>query len=129
MAKKDLISLADRTTEEQQEIARKGGIASGKARREKKKLRESLEELLAKTQKGKNGEEITGADAISIKLFEQALKGNVKAFKTIRDTVGEKPVDNVQIAKVDQEAIDDINEMLEEASNNVETETEKFIDK
>jgi len=129
MAKKDLISLADRTTEEQQEIARKGGIASGKARRERKKLRESLEELLARTQIGKNGEELTGADAISIKLFEQALKGNVKAFKTIRDTVGEKPVENVQIAKVDQEAIDDINEMLEEASNNVETETEKFIDK
>jgi hypothetical protein len=85
--------------------------------------------LLARTQIGKNGEELTGADAISIKLFEQALKGNVKAFKTIRDTVGEKPVENVQIAKVDQEAIDDINEMLEEASNNVETETEKFTDK
>lgn len=115
MAKKDLISLADRTTEEQQEIARKGGIASGKARREKKKLRESLEELLAKTQIGENGEELTGADAISIKLFEQALKGNVKAFMTIRDTVGEKPVEKVQVAEIDPMIEKEMEGLLNEA--------------
>lgn len=98
-----------------QEEAKKGGIASGKARREKKKLRESLEALLSQTQIGKNGEELTGADAISIKLFEQALKGNVRAFKTIRDTVGEKPVDKVQKIEVDPSVVEEVEGLLDEA--------------
>lgn len=40
MAKEDLISMADRTPAEQQRITRMGGIASGKARRAKKTLRQ-----------------------------------------------------------------------------------------
>jgi len=42
MARKDLISLADRTTKEQQEIARAGGKKSGEARRAKRDLKERL---------------------------------------------------------------------------------------
>ena len=42
MSKEDLISLADRTPEERSEIARKGGIASGEAKREKKIMSEAL---------------------------------------------------------------------------------------
>lgn len=44
----NLVSLADRTTEEQREIARKGGIASGEARRRKKTLAQTLREELDK---------------------------------------------------------------------------------
>lgn len=46
MARKDLIPLNQRTKEEQKKIARKGGIASGKARREKKTIQRILSELL-----------------------------------------------------------------------------------
>ena len=42
MAREDLVSLADRTKEEQQKIATKGGIASGKARRKKKEQKKNI---------------------------------------------------------------------------------------
>lgn len=97
-----------RTTEEQREIARQGGIASGKARAEKRNLRKALEMLLEKEWKDKRGNSLTGAEAISAKLFEQAMKGNIKAFETIRSTVGQDPVQKVMIAEVDQDVIDEV---------------------
>ena len=42
----NLIPLNERTKEEQREIARMGGIASGKARREKKTIQKILADLL-----------------------------------------------------------------------------------
>lgn len=90
-------TLEYRTKKEQKQIATKGGIASGKARRKKKTLRQCLEILLEKKMKGKNGETITGAEALTTKLFSEALKGNVKAFEVIRDTAGQKPVEKVQM--------------------------------
>lgn len=84
MNEENLISLGDRTTEEQREIARKGGIASGKARRERKTLRE---ELLLLLEKGDTQEKI------SLAMIKEALDGNTKAFEVIRDTIGEKPID------------------------------------
>ena len=44
---KNLIPFNERTEEEQREIARQGGIASGKARREKQQTRQILSELLS----------------------------------------------------------------------------------
>ncbi len=72
------------TSEEAREIGRKGGIASGKARRERKTLRE---ELLLLLEKGDTQEKI------SLAMIKEALDGNTKAFEVIRDTIGEKPVD------------------------------------
>ena len=43
---KNLIPQSERTKEEQREIARMGGIASGKARREKKTIQKILSDLL-----------------------------------------------------------------------------------
>ncbi len=87
MNEDNLISLADRTTEEQREIARKGGIASGKARRERKTLKEELL-LLLSTNDNNN--------KISLAILQKALNGDIQAFTTIRDTIGEKPVDKVE---------------------------------
>ena len=36
-------------------------------------------------------------EKISFSLIQEALGGNVKAFETIRDTIGEKPKENVNI--------------------------------
>ena len=77
-----------KTKEEARERGRKGGIASGKARRERKTLKEELLLLLS---------EGDTQHKISLSLIQEALKGNTKAFEVIRDTVGEKPkevVDN-----------------------------------
>ena len=86
-----------------QEEAKKGGIASGEARRRKKDLRLALEMLLEKDFKDKSGNTISGTEAITAKLFEKAMKGDVRAFETLRDTVGQKPVEKVEVAKIDKE--------------------------
>ena len=86
-----------------QEEAKKGGIASGEARRRKRDLRLALEMLLEKEYTDKKGNVATGAEAISTKLFEQAMKGNVKAFETIRGTVGQDPVQKVEQVNFDAE--------------------------
>lgn len=96
------------TSEEAREIGSKGGKASVEARQKKKDLRLALEMLLEKDFKDKSGNNVTGTEAITAKLFEQAMKGNVKAFETIRATVGQDPVQKVVIAEVDQEIIDEV---------------------
>lgn len=97
----------------QVEIARKGGFAKGEAVRKKKALRECLE-LLMETEVGKdkNGQSINGAEAMAIKAFQAACKGDWKAWELCRDTSGQKPVDKVMVAEVDQSVIDEVEEMV-----------------
>lgn len=103
MNEQNLKSFSERTEKEQREIQQKGGIASGEARRRKRDLRRALEMLLEKDYTDKKGNIATGAEAISTKLFEQAMKGNVKAFETIRSTVGQDPVQKVEQVNIDAE--------------------------
>lgn len=83
------------------EEAKKGGVNSGKARRAKRDLRNALEMLLERDFTDKSGKQVTGTEAVATKLFEQAMKGNVKAFETLRDTVGQKPVDKIEHLNTD----------------------------
>ena len=97
---KNLIPLNQRTKSEQREIAKSGGIASGIARQEKRKIKDVLKELLDNpTADGK-----TNREALCVSLLNQALDGNVKAFEVIRDTIGEKPVAICQFSKEELEA-------------------------
>lgn len=99
MNESNLVSLADRTTNEVREIARKGGIASGKSRRERKTLKEELLMLLS---------EGDTQEKISLSLIKQALEGNTKAFEIIRDTVGEKPKDEIEVTDMTNHKFDEI---------------------
>ena len=98
--KEELAKISEKTRfktgSEQVEIARLGGFASGKAKRERKTIREELEFLLAKQLKNNKGEDISTREAISTAMIGQAIKGNVKAFIAIRDTIGEKPTEKTQ---------------------------------
>ena len=100
------------TENEQREISSKGGKASGEARRKKKLLRECLEILLEKEITDKKGETMSGAEALSTKLFAEAMKGNVKAFEVLRDTAGQKPVEKVIVSEIDTDVIDEIERMI-----------------
>ena len=104
----NLIPNNERSPNEVRENGRKGGIASGEARRAKRDLRKALEMLLEKDFTDENGKTITGTEAVTAKLFEQAMKGNVKAFETLRSTVGQDPVQKVMVAEVDQNVIDEV---------------------
>lgn len=108
----NLIPQSERTKDEQRAIAKKGGIASGKARREKKLMRETLDVLLSMPLKnGKNadvesirnfaalkGKNISVQDAILIAQVQKAMKGDTKAAEYVRDTIGQKPVENVNMS-------------------------------
>ena len=117
MNEQNLKSFSERTEKEQREIQQKGGIASGEARRRKRDLRLALEMLLEKEYTDKKGNVATGAEAISTKLFEQAMKGNVKAFETIRSTVGQDPVQKVEQVNIDAEykqSVDYVKSLMED---------------
>lgn len=92
-----------RTKEERRALCSKAGIASGKARRERKTLREELLALLSagNTQKDMN-----------LALIAQALEGNTKAYEVVRDTIGEKPVEKIVVAEVDQSIIDEVEQIV-----------------
>lgn len=98
---------SNQSQEEAKKNGKKGGIASGKVRRERKALREQLEILLKlpiKDEKlkkqiidlGINKKEINNQMALTISLYQEALKGNTKAYELIRDTIGEKPIEQIQ---------------------------------
>ena len=82
-----------RTKEEARKRGRKGGIKSGIVRAQRKTLREELLVLLETKVEDK-----TIQEKISFSLIQEALKGNVKAFETIRDTIGEKQQEKVNIS-------------------------------
>jgi hypothetical protein len=88
-----------------------GGKASAESRKRKKLLRECIDELLAKeyTSEGKT---LTGSEALAVTLMKKAMKGDVKAFEVLRDTAGEKPVEKVMVAEVEQSVIDDVERMV-----------------
>ena len=84
---------------EARERGRKGGLASGEARRKRKTLKE---ELLLMLSEGETQQSVT------IALIEKAMSGDTKAFEVIRDTIGEKPVDKVMIADVEPSVIEEV---------------------
>lgn len=92
----NLISLADRTTEEKRAIGIMGGKASGEARRKKKTMRQELEMLLEMLDKDGH----TNQEKISMALLKKASTGDTRAFEVIRDTIGQKPVEVQQIQEL-----------------------------
>lgn len=70
-----------RSEREAREKGKKGGIKSGEKRRERRQLKEELILLLEYKDTQKK---------ITTALINKALKGDIKAFEVIRDTIGEK---------------------------------------
>lgn len=109
--RKNLIKAEDLTSEELRERARAGGIASGKARREKKAMRETLDILLSMPMKDGaaadvesirsfasiKGKNINVQEAILIAQVQKAMKGDTKAAEYVRDTIGQKPGESVEM--------------------------------
>ena len=111
----NLIPNDERTPSERRENARKAGIASGEARRARKTLRAELETLLSMpTVDKETGEkkDTTVQSAITAALVKQALRGNIRAFEIIRDTIGEKPAEHVTLDEISQDTIDLVEKMV-----------------
>ena len=70
------------------EEVRKGGINSAIARSKRKTFKEELLALLSDKDVNKN---------VSITLLSKALDGDIRAFEVLRDTIGEKPTDKIDM--------------------------------
>ena len=108
----NLIPNSERSPAEVRENGRKGGIASGVARRRKKDLREACLAILETEITTKSGDKMTGSEAMVAKLFQQAMKGNIKAFIALRDTAGQKPVEKLVVSDVDPSVINEVESMV-----------------
>lgn len=74
-----------RSEKEARELGRKGGIASGKARKEKATMRKTLEMLLdSKSPDGKTYRELS-----TLGLLKGSIEGKAENYKTILQVLGE----------------------------------------
>ena len=92
----NLIPNSDRTPEERKALATKAGKASGKARAEKKRLKEAVEKVLTASYQDEDGNKLSGYEIAAIALFDRVRSGDVSAFNSIRDLIGERPGDKIE---------------------------------
>ena len=100
----NLIPMNERTKDEQREIARQGGIASGKVRKQQADLKKRLKEIANMALRAGDIDEITTladaksanlsvSDALLVKLVAMALGGNIKAMNTLMGMLGNDPTE------------------------------------
>lgn len=103
------------TTEEARERGRKGGKASGEARRRKKELRELIEAAFDREiVNNATGERMRTDEAMVLKQIQNALEGDTRAFVVLRDTIGQMPVQRVETVEISQETYERVARALEE---------------
>ena len=128
------IKKGELTSEEAKRRGRNGGRASVKARRERRRFEETLRIMLTlPTKQGKvtdaaklktlskdelEAANLTVQDKRVVRLINEAMKGNTKAYEAIRDQMGEKPTDRQEVTVSGSVAVDldtaDINQILAE---------------
>lgn len=89
----NLKPLNERTKEEQREIAKKGGISSGKSRRQMADMRKAAQAILSGTYKDEENNDITGAERVVLNMFEKAVdkedKQSVQAARFLLELAGQ----------------------------------------
>lgn len=105
---KNLVPMNRRTEDEQRQITQQGGIASGKARRTKKAIKNMLEAMINSPIDPKEAQEIAesyGIDASTLTketalihaMINKAIhKEDVQAFNSIMDRLHGKPKQEIQ---------------------------------
>lgn len=53
-----------------------------------------------------------GVEAIAVKVFKQAMDGDMKAVQFLRDTVGEMPIQRVEVDTIDPQAREEMDSLL-----------------
>lgn len=114
-----------------QEDRRRGGVASGEARRNKRTLRETAEILLqtelpaeAKAELSAKGFECeTVMDAIVAGVIESAISGNSQAFANIMKLLGEDS-QRIEVSRFDESAAR-LDEWLKQAQAEYQSKHEK----
>ena len=116
-------NLRTPSTDEAREIGRKGGIASGKARREKRDRKQRMAELLDLTMQGAGVEkikkffgiegELTAYETISLSCLMNAMKkGDANALEKLLKISGEQFAEVLDVSVGKSEKLADIMEQL-----------------
>lgn len=93
--------------EEARENGRKGGIASGEARRRKRTLMEIMNEYGAEM--SLEDPRLTNDEKLVVEQYKKAKQeGDTKAAAFIRDTKGEKPHDVVETPNIEVKPLVDL---------------------
>ena len=103
----NLIPMNERTKEEQKQIAKMGGIASGKARQEKATMKKTLEMLLDTIPNIKeNKDKKTFRELSTEGLMIGAVQGKAENYKLIMQVLGEMQEENTTTPEVNINIID-----------------------
>ena len=117
---------SDQNREEAAKNGRKGGIASGKARRQRKAMQEIARIVLDMPYEGGDTEDIEGisfdgfpdanltvGERAMLAVARKAMRGDASALAFLRDTAGEKPAEKVEVSGNVEEAAASIRSLIE----------------
>ena len=104
------------TPSEAREQGRRGGIASGEARRERRRMRDLLEVALAMPHYDLDGNCMTKGEAIVASMIEHAIDGDTRAARWVADRYEGKPRQSVEVftPEISQETYDEVRRLLED---------------
>lgn len=119
MNEQNLKPNSERTPSERKQLARKAGKASGKARREKRTMKQLLEIALSLMVTNKKGETASRKEVIAIQLVNRAASGDLKAIDLLTKLIGEQVVRQETQVTVKKDKFDDMSaqELTEMAKN------------
>ena len=120
MNEQNLKPNSERTPSERKQLARKAGKASGKARREKRTMKQLLEIALSLMVTNKKGETASRKEVIAIQLVNRAASGDLKAIDLLTKLIGEQIVRQETQVTVKKDKFDDMSaQELTEAAKHI----------
>lgn len=107
-----------------EEAGRKGGRASGESKRKTKTFREAMKALLECEVMDEHQAEVLAAfgldptylNQIGLANIKKAALGDTEAARFVRDTIGEKPKEGIEIGNLDDKPLSylDMSKMTDE---------------
>ena len=122
----------DQTAEQRKAAASKVGKAAAKKRREKKQMQEIAKIVLHMPFEGTDAQlddleglsfedypdrKLTVSEISILKVAKKAMRGDIAAIQFLRDTAGEKPVEQIEVSADIGAACDEIGKLIEAKRN------------
>lgn len=122
----------DQTAEQRKAAASKAGKAAAKKRREKKQMQEIAKIVLHMPFEGTDAQlddleglsfedypdrKLTVSEISTLKVAKKAMRGDIAAIQFLRDTAGEKPVEQIEVSADIGAACDEIGKLIEAKRN------------
>ncbi len=122
----------DQTAEQRKAAASKAGKAAAKKRREKKQMQEIAKIVLHMPFEGTDAQlddleglsfedypdrRLTVSEISILKVAKKAMRGDIAAIQFLRDTAGEKPVEQIEVSADIGAACDEIGKLIEAKRN------------